>query len=136
MRQVVALSEVLVWRNAERSLMNAERTLSVWVRTGLGLMVAGLSFERFGLSLVSFPNGPWPTIRHSNPIANWIGIALMAIGAAAAVAAGLRFYVVAAAYRRRYQPPFHHGPVLGTFFAAMLALLGAVAVAFTLAVAR
>lgn len=135
-RQLVALQEVLVWRNVERSLMNAERTLSVWVRTGLGLMIAGLSFERFGMSLASFPNGPWPTIRYSNDISTWIGIALVAIGAAAALAAGSRFCAVAATYRRRYAPPFHHGPGLGTFFAAMLALLGAVVVAFTLAVTR
>jgi len=135
-RQMLATSEVLVWRNVERSLMNAERTLSVWVRTGLGLMIAGLSFERFGLSLVSFPNGPWPTIRYSNELSTWIGIALVAIGAAAALAAGLRFHAVAADYRRRYQPPFRHGPVLGTVFALMLALLGAVVVVFTLAVAR
>lgn len=133
---MLALSEALVWRNAERSLMNAERTLSVWVRTGLGLMIGGLAFERFGLSLVSFPNGPWPTIRYSNALSTWTGIALVAIGAAAALAAGWRFHVVAAAYRSRYEPPFHHGPGLGTAFAVLLALLGAVVVAFMLAVGR
>ncbi|MGH6994202.1 MAG: DUF202 domain-containing protein [Stellaceae bacterium] len=135
-RQLVAMHEVLLWRNAERSLMNAERTLSVWVRTGLGLMIGGLAFERFGLSLVSFPNGPWPTIRYSNALSTWIGIALVAIGAAAPLAAGWRFHAVAAEYRRRYAPPFHHGPVLGPAFAALLALLGAAVVAFTLAAGR
>jgi len=135
-RQMLAASEVLVWRNAERSLMNAERTLSVWVRTALGLMIAGLSFERFGLSLVSFPNAPWPTIRYSNDISTWVGIALVATGAAAALTAGWRFHAVAATYRRRYEPPFHHGPVLGTVFAVALAALGAVVVATTLAIGR
>lgn len=135
-RQLVAMHEVLLWHDAERSLMNAERTLSVWVRTALGLIVAGLSFERFGLSLVSLPNGPWPTIRTSNELSTWIGIALVAIGAAASLAAGWHFYAVAAEYRRRYAPPFHHGPVLAAAFAVALAALGAVVVAFTLAIGR
>jgi len=129
---MLALHEVLLWRNAERSLMNAERTLSVWVRTGLGLMIAGLSFERFGLSL-AFPNGKWPTLRTTNELSTWIGIALVAIGAAASLAAGWRFYVVAAKYRRRYTPKFHHGPALGAGFAWALAALGAVVVSFILA---
>lgn len=135
-RQLVASHEVLLWRNAERSLMNAERTLSVWVRTALGLMIAGLAFERFGLSLIAFPDGPWPTLRASNAVSDWVGIALVAIGAAASLAAGLRFYAVAASYRRRYKPPFHHDPALGAFFATALALLGAAIVAFTLAIGR
>lgn len=132
-RQMLAVSEVLVWRNAERSLMNAERTLSVWVRTALGLMIAGLAFERFGVALVSLPNGPWPSFRTSDELATWIGIALVAIGAAAALTAGLRFHAVAARYRSRYAPPFHHGPALGTAFAVVLAALGAVVVVLTLA---
>lgn len=135
-RQMLAASAVLVWRNAERSLMNAERTLSVWVRTALGLMIAGLAFARFGVALVSLPNAPWPSLRASNAPPTWIGIALVAIGAAAALTAGLRFYVVAAKYRSRYTPPFHHGPALGTAFAMALAALGAVVVALTLAAGR
>lgn len=136
MRQLVELSNVLVYLNAERSLMNAERTLSVWVRTGLGLMIGGLAFERFGLSLVALPNRPWPAVGAANELSPWVGIALVATGAAAALTAGWRFYAVAAKYRRRYAPPFHHGPALGTFFATALALLGAVVVAFTLATVR
>ncbi|HEV2162352.1 MAG TPA: DUF202 domain-containing protein [Stellaceae bacterium] len=104
-RQMLAVSAVLVWRNAERSLMNAERTLSVWVRTALGLMIAGLAFERFGLAPVSLANGPWPFLRTPNELSTWIGIALVAIGAAAALTAGLRFHAVAAKYRNRYAPP-------------------------------
>lgn len=132
-RQMLALHEVLLWRNAERSLMNAERTLSVWVRTALGLMIAGLAFARFGLSLVSLPNAPWPILRTTNGVSTGIGIALVAIGAAASLAAGWRFYAVAATYRRRYAPKFHHGPTLAAAFVAALAALGAVVVALTLA---
>ncbi|MDE1931288.1 MAG: DUF202 domain-containing protein [Alphaproteobacteria bacterium] len=135
-RQMLAMSEVLVWRNAERSLMNAERTLSVWVRTALGLMIGGLAFERFGVARVWLANGPWPGLRMSNELPAWIGVALVAIGAAAALTAGLRFHAVAAKYRSRYAPPFHHGPALGTAFAAALAALGAVVVALTLAAGR
>ncbi len=56
MRQMVAFAEKQTEYSLERSEMsevrsyqNAERTLSVWVRTALALMICGLAIDRFGL---------------------------------------------------------------------------------------
>jgi len=128
MRQLVELS-------AERSYMNAERTLSVWVRTALGLMICGLAVDRFGLFVVELPLGPGQTARHSDAASNWVGVALVALGVVMAVATGLRFYAYAAAYRRQHRPPDYHAPVLGPFFAAMVAVFGLAVLVVMVAVA-
>jgi uncharacterized membrane protein YidH (DUF202 family) len=55
MRQMVAFAEKQTTYSLDRSEMsevrsyqNAERTLSVWVRTALALMICGLAIDRFG----------------------------------------------------------------------------------------
>lgn len=119
MRQLVELS-------AERSYMNAERTLSVWVRTALGLMILGLAVDRFGMVLFEIPNGSGGNAHYSDAVSSWIGIALVALGVAMAFATGLRFYLYGVAYRRQHQPPYYHNPALGPFFAAMVMVCGVV----------
>lgn len=128
MRQLVELS-------AERSYMNAERTLSVWVRTALGLMICGLAVDRFGLFVVELPVGSGNAAHHSNVASNWVGVALVALGVIMAIATGLRFYAYAAAYRREHRPPDYHAPVLGPFFAAMVAVFGVAVLIVMVAVA-
>lgn len=121
----LSLMRELVELSAERSYMNAERTLSVWVRTALGLMICGLAVDRFGLFVVELPAGPGTAAHHSNTASNWVGVALVALGVIMAIATGLRFYAYAAAYRRQHhRPPDYHAPVLGPFFAAMVAVFG------------
>lgn len=117
MRQLVELS-------AERSYMNAERTLSVWVRTALGLIICGLAVDRFGLFVVELPVGSGLAGYHSNTVSNWVGVALVALGVAMALATCLRFYAYAAAYLREHRPPYYHSPILGPFFASMVAVFG------------
>ncbi|MGH7014360.1 MAG: YidH family protein [Stellaceae bacterium] len=117
MRQLVELS-------AERSYMNAERTLSVWVRTALGLIICGLAVDRFGLFLVELPLGAGQPGHYSNAISNWVGVALVALGVAMALATGLRFHAYTVEYQRHHRPPFHHHPALGPFFALMVAVFG------------
>lgn len=119
----LSLMRELVELSAGRSYMNAERTLSVWVRTALGLMICGLAVDRFGLFVVELPIGPGQTAHHSNTASNWVGVALVALGVLMAVATGIRFYAYSAAYRRQHRPPDYHAPVLGPFFAAMVAVL-------------
>lgn len=79
---------------------------------------------RPGLFVVELPVGPGDAAHHSNTASNWVGVALVALGVAMAVATGLRFYAYAAAYRRQHRPPDYHAPVLGPFFAAMVAVFG------------
>jgi len=120
----ISIMRELVELSAERSYMNAERTLSVWVRTALGLMICGLAVDRFGLFVVELPTGPGQTSHHSDVISNWVGVALVALGVAMVLATGLRFYVYSAAYRRQHRPPEYHAPILGPFFASMVAVFG------------
>lgn len=51
----IALMKRLVRMSAERTQLSAERTLSVWVRTALALMVFGIVIDRFGLLLRRMP---------------------------------------------------------------------------------
>lgn len=129
MRQLVELS-------AERSYMNAERTLSVWVRTALGLMILGLAVDRFGLVVVSLPASAELTGHYSDAISDWVGIALVALGVAMVVTTGVRFYAYSVAYRRQHQPPYYHNPILGPFFALMAAIFGVAVLVILVAIAQ
>ena len=117
MRELVELS-------AERSYMNAERTLSVWVRTALGLMILGLAVDRFRMVVLELPNGAERTSPYSNAISDWVGIALVALGVVMALATGLRYYAYTVAYKRHHRPPYYHHPALGPFFALMVVVFG------------
>lgn len=124
----------LIELSAERSYLNAERTLSVWVRTALGLMILGLAVDRFGMILFEITDRSGGNVHDPDALSNWIGIALVALGIAMAFITGLRFYLYGVAYRRQHQPPDYHHPVLGPFFAVMVMLCG-VALLVILAVA-
>ncbi|SRR5579875_1155552 len=129
----VTLMRELIELSAERSYMNAERTLSVWVRTALGLMILGLAVDRFSLIVGALPGGP--TDRNTDAISDWVGVALVALGVVMALATGLRFRVYTLAYQRHHRPPFHHHPALGPFFALMVGVFGVALLVIMLVVA-
>lgn len=111
-----------------RSYHNAERTLSVWVRTALSLMVLGIALDRFGLLLHRIPGGKAYGALHGNELLNglstWTGAGLVLLGIFMAAATGLRFAAYARTWRRRHRLPPRHGPFLATFFALMTAIFG------------
>lgn len=111
-----------------RSYHNAERTLSVWVRTALSLMVLGIAMDRFGLLLHRVPGGKHYAYLHSNELLNalsmWTGAALVVLGIFMALVTGARFVAYAKAWKRNHQLPAHHGPYLAAFFALMTAFFG------------
>jgi uncharacterized membrane protein YidH (DUF202 family) len=134
MRQILTLAEKQTVYSVQRSEMseirsyhNAERTLSVWVRTALALMICGLAIDRFGLMLGGVP----ATATHGelDKLSEWTSLALVLLGVFMAATTGLRFLAFAQAWRRRHEPPAHHGPYLAAFFALMVALFGAVLLA-------
>ncbi|MGN6583448.1 MAG: YidH family protein [Rhizobiaceae bacterium] len=140
MKQVVALAEKQTDYSVQRSEMsagrsyqNAERTLSVWVRTALSLMICGLAIDRFGLIFDGNPASE----AHMAPgrallldrVSEWTSAALVLLGVVMVVATGLRFAAYARAWRRQHEPPPYHGPYLAPFFALMVALFGAVLLA-------
>lgn len=118
MKRLVELALYQTQMSAERSYMNGERTLSVWIRTALGLMIFGIAVDRFSLLLRGRGH------LNANELSSWGGGALIALGVLMAVSCGSRFLVFAISYRRQHQLPAHHGPYLGPIFAALVALFG------------
>lgn len=118
MKRLVELALEQTQMSAERSYMNGERTLAVWIRTALALMIFGIAIDRFSLLLQGrgHPN--------ANELSSWGGGALIALGVLMAVACGSRFLAFSIAYRRKHHLPAHHGPYLGPVFAALVALFG------------
>ncbi|MDN5928742.1 MAG: DUF202 domain-containing protein [Hyphomicrobiales bacterium] len=134
MRQMVAFAEKQTDYSLQRSEMsevrsyhNAERTLSVWVRTALALMICGLAIDRFGL-VVDGSAGPARGLLLDR-VSTWTSIGLVLLGVIIAITTGLRFLAYAQIWRRQHQPPPFHGPYLASFFAGMVALFGAVLLA-------
>ncbi len=118
MRELVELS-------SERSYMNAERTLAVWTRTALSLMIFGIAVDRFGLLLRHLP---WrgatgdPLLPH--PLSTLGGVLMVALGVVIVVATAIRYLAYAIAWRRTHRQPAFHGPYLAFTFAVMVAMFG------------
>lgn len=120
-RQLVELS-------LQRSYMNTERTLAVWTRTALSLMIFGIAVDRFGL-LLRHP--PWHVgDAHQllpNPLSTLGGLILVLLGIAILLATGFRFLAYGLAWHRtntRHVP--YHTPWLAFSFAMAMALFGIV----------
>lgn len=120
-----------------RCYLNAERTLSVWVRTALSLMVFGIAIDRFGLLMHLVPGdsrnpGVDPLL---DAFSAWAGMALVVLGVVMVVTTGTRFLAYAHAWRRRHELPTRHGPLLATWFAFMVAVFGVLLLGIMLAFA-
>jgi uncharacterized membrane protein YidH (DUF202 family) len=139
MQQMLVLAEKQTAYSIERSEMsetrsyhNAERTLSVWVRTALAVMICGLAIDRFELLLGESSR----LAAHGflfDQVSGWVSIALVLFGVIMAMTTGLRFLAYARAWRQRHELPAYHGPYLGTFFALMVALFGIILLAIMMA---
>jgi uncharacterized membrane protein YidH (DUF202 family) len=137
MRQMVAFAEKQTDYSLQRSEMsevrsyhNAERTLSVWVRTALALMICGLAIDRFGLVVDGSAGAARGMLL--DRVSTWTSIGLVLLGVVMVLATGLRFFAYARAWRRRHRPPPFHGPYLASFFAVMVAIFGIVLLAIML----
>lgn len=108
-----------------RSYHNAERTLSVWIRTALSLMVLGIAMDRFGLLLHGVPGGgPLAAAGLLDTVSTAAGAALVLVGILMALVTGWRFFAYARDWRKNHKLPAYHGPFLATSFAAMTAAFG------------
>ncbi len=120
----IVLMQRLVEMSAERSYMNAERTLSVWIRTALALMIFGIAIDRFGLLLHQLPLHPVHSHINPNTLSDRSGIALVGFGVLMALTTGIRFLAYAAVFSRNHKVPVHHGPYLASMFALLVVVFG------------
>lgn len=116
----------LVELSLQRSYMNTERTLAVWTRTALSLMIFGIAVDRFGL-LMNHP--PWHVAATSdllpNPLSTLGGVVLVALGVLILLAAGFRFLAYGLKwYRENDRKVWYHTPWLAFTFAMLMAAFG------------
>jgi putative membrane protein len=119
----------------------AERTLLAWVRTAVALMGFGFVVARFGLFLRRLTALRDPAALREIPPTHqmgaslWIGIALVVLGVAVALAAAAQHRTVLRRLDRGepYVPPRWS---LGLLVAAVLAALGVVTVVYLILVGR
>lgn len=123
-RRLVDLSLLRTRQSAERNYQTAERTLSVWIRTALGLMVFGIAIDRFGLILRRLPRTGVGPGTYSETLSKLAAIGLVGFGVLVAIITGLRFYGYARVYARDWPIPALHQPGLASFFAFAVALFG------------
>lgn len=107
-----------------RSFMNAERTLSVWTRTALALMLAGIAVDRFALLLRNPLTSSTLGSVSPHMLSTIGGAALVAFGTAMVLASGIRFLVFARHWQRNHEILYAHGPYLAFAFAMLTVVFG------------
>ena len=122
----VQVARRLVELSLQRSYMNTERTLAVWTRTALSLMIFGITVDRFGL-LMRHP--PWRVANLAellpNPLSTLGGVVLVAMGVVILLAAGFRFLAYGTRwYRENPLKVPYHTPWLAFSFAMLMAAFG------------
>lgn len=123
-RSQVDVMKELVALSAERTYMNAERTLSVWVRTALGAMIFGIAIDRFGLMLLQMSADPKIQVNYHQHLTHITGIVLVAYSMIMALLYGIRFIAYSRNYDKKYKMPAYHNVWLSSFFAFLVVLFG------------
>lgn len=111
----------------------AERTLLAWIRTGLALMGFGFVVARFGLFLQRLALVDGEPAPHSYGWSLWLGTALVVLGISVTLLAAFQHWLILQRLDRGedYVAPRWS---LGLLVALVLAVLGALMVAYLLIV--
>lgn len=124
MHKLVELSKLRTEQSAGRSYMNAERTLSVWVRTALAAMIFGIAIDRLGLMLDELPHHV-SRLAHPDRSSKVTGAVLVIFSILMALSSGIRFIAFTKSYKKEYAFPAHHKAWLPASYAFMVVLFGA-----------
>jgi putative membrane protein len=132
MQTLVELSKEQTRLSAGRSYMNAERTLSVWIRTALASMIFGIAIDRLGLMFRGLSAQANPIFRRPDTASTITGIVLVAFSMLMALSSGWRFMAFANSYKKEYPLPAHHKAWLPVVYACMVIIFGAALLALML----
>lgn len=103
--------------SAQRSYHNAERTLSVWLRTALAAMVFGIAIDRFGLMFsdrITFSGNP----------SLLIGTILIFFSILMVISAAIRFIGFTRVFKKQYPLPAYHTSSLPVAYSIMITIFG------------
>ncbi len=109
---------------ATRCYMNAERTLSVWVRTSLAAMIFGIAIDRFGFMIKGNTLHAGTLFNYPNTSTTVIGAILILFSVLMSLSAGWRFIIYTKHYRKEFPLPYHHPTWLPITYAAMVVFFG------------
>lgn len=124
-QELLKLSQYRNELAAQRTYMNTERTLSVWIRTALAIMIFGIAVAKLEL-IVNQLSGISEHINHTAHFLQTIGALLIIFSIFMALSSGWRFAIYARKYKETHQFPDHHKPWLPIIYACMIALFGIV----------
>lgn len=126
MQKLVELSEKRTQMAAGRSYMNAERTLSVWVRTALSSMIFGIAIDRLGLMFRGLSEHPHSIFGQPSTSSTITGGVLVLFSVLMSLSAGIRFIFFTRVYKKEFPTPAHHKVWLPVTYAFMVVFFGIV----------
>lgn len=114
----------LVQLSAERTYMNAERTLSVWIRTALGAMIFGIAIDRFGIMLRELLTSKPAKFQFHMHIMHITGIVLVISSMILSFVYSLRFIRYSRDYKKDFSLPAAHNMWLSPLVGFLVILFG------------
>lgn len=130
MKKLVELAQIRTQQSAERNYHNAERTLSVWIRTALAIMIFGIATDRLGLMLYEIPQHLGSRLASPDKPSMIIGVALVLFSMIMALASGVRFLAYVREFKKQYAAPVFHNEWPPAIAAFMAAIFGAALLVF------
>lgn len=125
MKKLIALSQQRTQMSAMRNYMNAERTLSVWVRTALAAMIFGIAIDRLGLMLYQIPGYiVRGNLSHPDTPSKVTGIVLVLFSMLMALSSGIRFVAFTRSYKKEFPLPAYHKSWLPAVYTFMIVFFG------------